>query len=302
MANSSVHRPLLTDLPLSTGKRARLHRLLYQSGPANGTLLVLPIDQGLEHGPRDFLEAPESADPRFQFRLAVEGNYSAIACQIGLAEKFYPDYAGQVPLVLKLNGKTEIPSDQEPLSPLTAGVEDAVRLGADAVGYTLYVGSPLQDRDFAQFRSVRQDADRFGMPVVVWSYPRGVAIEAKGGKDTLYAVDYASRVAQELGADVIKLNVPSIDPAKLEKAPKAYHQEWSTDEALRQIVRSAGRSLVIFAGGERGSHEAMLAKARACMEAGATGLIFGRNVWQRPHTEALKATRDIHELLSSFGR
>jgi class I fructose-bisphosphate aldolase len=302
MATVEVVRPTLSELSLNTGKKTRLYRLMYQAGPANGTLLVLPIDQGLEHGPRDFLEAPESADPEFQFRLAVEGRYSAIACHIGLAEKYYPRYAGQVPLILKLNGKTEIPSDARPLSPLVASVEDAVRLGADAVGYTLYVGSPEQDRDFRQFETVRRDAERLGMPVVVWAYPRGEAIEQKGGKDTLYAVDYASRVAHELGADVIKLNVPKVDPDKLAKAPKAYQREWSPDEALRQVVRSAGRSLVIFAGGEKGSQAEMLAKARACMEAGATGLIFGRNVWQRPHAEALAVSEEVHRLMQAFGR
>jgi class I fructose-bisphosphate aldolase len=300
VAISQAIRPRLEELPLSPGKKTRLYRMLYQFGPANGTLLVLPIDQGLEHGPRDFLDAPESADPEYQFSLAVEGRYSAIACQIGLAEKYYPRYAGQVPLIVKLNGKTEIPSDASPLSPLNASVEDAVRLGADAVGYTLYVGSPLQDRDFEQLRRVRQDAERFGMPLVVWSYPRGEAIEAKGGKDTIYAVDYASRVAQELGADIIKLNVPKVDADKLQKAPKAYQRPWTPEEALRQVIQSAGRTLVIFAGGEKGSHDEMMAKARACMEAGATGLIFGRNVWQRPRPEALQVTAEIHDLLRAY--
>jgi class I fructose-bisphosphate aldolase len=295
-----VTRAHLDQLNLSTGKKTRLHRLLYGAGPANGTLMILPIDQGLEHGPRDFLDAPESADPTFQFRLALEGRYSAIAVQIGLAEKYYPEYAGRVPLVLKLNGKTEIPSDEAPLSPLNATVEDAVRLGADAVGYTLYVGSERQDEDFEQFRTVREDAQRFGMPIVVWSYPRGQAIENKGGKDTIYAVDYAARVAHELGADVIKLNVPKIDPEKLTKAPKAYQREWTQESALRQIVRSAGKSLVIFAGGEKGSRETSLTKARQCMEAGGTGLIFGRNVWQQSYAEAMDLTQEIHQLLEKY--
>jgi class I fructose-bisphosphate aldolase len=301
MATIANPRSRLEDLPLPPGKKTRLHRLLYQSGPANGTLMVLPIDQGLEHGPRDFLPAPESADPEFQFQLAVEGRFSAIACQIGLAAKYYPRYAGQIPLILKLNGKTEIPSDRSPLSPLLASVEDAVRLGADAVGYTLYVGSPEQDRDFRQLAGVREQAERWGMPLVVWSYPRGEAVDARGGKDTVYAIDYASRVALEVGADVIKLNAPSVDPDKLAHAPAAYQRPWTEEEALRQVVQSAGRALVIFAGGERGSHDAMMQKARQCMAAGAAGLIFGRNVWQRPKPEALAATRDIHALLAEFG-
>jgi DhnA family fructose-bisphosphate aldolase class Ia len=117
-------------------------------------------------------------------------------------------YAGRVPLVLKLNGKTEIPSDDEALSPLNASVEDAVRLGADAVGYTLYVGSPAQERDFDQLSRVRQDATRFGMPLIVWSYPRGKFVNAKGGQLTSWAIEYAARTAQELGADVVKVNLP----------------------------------------------------------------------------------------------
>ena len=295
-----VQRPHLDELDLAPGKRARLHRLLYQSGPANGTLMILPIDQGLEHGPRDFFDAPESQDPAFQFRIALDGRFSAIACQIGLAEKYYPRYAGKIPLIVKLNGKTEIPSDDAPLSPVIASVEDAVRLGADAVGYTLYIGSPRQDADFAQFRQIRQDADRYGMPVVVWSYPRGAAIDAKGGKDSVYAVDYAARVAQELGADVIKLNVPKLDPEKLASAPQAYQREWTEESALEQVIRSAGRSLVIFAGGEKGTGPKALAKAEACLRAGATGLIFGRNVWQRSLTDALAISQDIHAMLGRY--
>ena len=124
--------------------------------------------------------------------------------------------------MLKLNGKTEIPSAIDPLSPVNASVEDAVRLGADAVGYTLYVGTPAQDRDFEQFRLVRQDAHRLGMPLIVWAYPRGTAIDAKGGKDSFYAVDYAARTASELGADVVKVNFPH--PDKQSGVPEAYHR------------------------------------------------------------------------------
>lgn len=292
----------LDQMNLPTGKKARLHRMLYEAGPANGTLMILPIDQGLEHGPRDFFDAPESANPEFQFRVAVDGRYSAIACQIGLAEKFYPSFAGKVPLVLKLNGKTELPADEAPLSPLNATVEDAVRLGADAVGYTLYVGSARQDEDFSQFQIVREEAARYGMPIIVWSYPRGSAVEAKGGKDSIYAIDYAARVAQELGADVIKLNVPKFDAERLAKGRSEYQRDWDMKKALQQVIASGGKSLVIFAGGEKGQGEAALAKAKACMDAGASGLIFGRNVWQRPYDEALSISQSIHEMLSGYAR
>jgi fructose-bisphosphate aldolase, class I len=190
---------------------------LYRHGLANGTAIFLPYDQGLEHGPRDFFANPLATDPKYAIRLALEGGFNGIAIQIGLAEKFYWEYAGEIPLVLKLNGKTDIPST-DPLSPLNGTVEDAVRLGADAVGYTLYVGSPAQEHDFGQFLRVRADAVRFGLPLIVWSYPRGSAIDGKGGKDSFYAVDYAARTASELGADVVKVNFP--DPEKQSGAPR----------------------------------------------------------------------------------
>src|ERR671923_1733740 len=193
---------------LTPGKRARLRRLLFEFGPGQGTLMLLPIDQGIEHGPRDFFPNPASKDPEYQFRLAAEAGYSAIACEIGLAQKYYPAYAGQVPMILKLNAKSDVPPADEAFSPCNAGVEDAVRLGADAVGYTLYFGSPRQDDDLIQLRTVRQDCDRFGMPLVIWAYPRGRDIEKKGGRDSFYAIDYAGRVAMEMGADVVKLNFP----------------------------------------------------------------------------------------------
>jgi|GraSoi_2013_60cm_1033757.scaffolds.fasta_scaffold18154_2 fructose-bisphosphate aldolase, class I len=301
MAMTRVKRPTLADLNLSTGKRARLHRLLYKYGPANGTLMMLPIDQGLEHGPRDFFPNPAAKDPSFQLRLAKEGGFSGIVFQIGLAEKYMNDYAGQVPLVLKLNGKTEIPSDKQPISPCIATVEDAVRLGADAVGYTLYVGSPLQADDFGQFREVREDAERYGMPIIVWAYPRGEAIDAKGGRDSLYAVDYAARVANELGADIVKVNVPKIDPEKDVAAPKPYNTlHVSREEAVRMVVESAGRTLVLFSGGEMQGDEDVIEKARIAMVGGATGVIFGRNVWQRPYDEALKLSAQISDMLREF--
>ena len=289
-------RPSLAQLGLSTGKKARLHRILHQHGLRNGTALFLPYDQGLEHGPRDFFANPAAGDPRYIVRLAVEGGFNGIAVQIGLAEKFYWDYAGEVPLILKLNGKTDIPSDAEALSPMHAGVAEAVRLGADAVGYTLYVGSPAQERDFAQLRTVRQAAERFGMPLVVWAYPRGEAIEAKGGKDSYYAVDYAARTASELGADVVKVNFPHPEKRTDVKAP--YGGEYSTQQAIDAVVRSANRTLVLVSGGERAGDDAMLEKARQSMEAGAIGLIFGRNVWQREHDESLRFVARLQEILA----
>jgi class I fructose-bisphosphate aldolase len=289
-------RPDLGQLGLSAGKKARLHRILYQHGLRNGTALFLPYDQGLEHGPRDFFANPAASDPKYIIELALEGGFNGIAMQIGLAEKFYWDYAGEVPLVLKLNGKTDIASAIDPLSPVNATVQDAVRLGADAVGYTLYVGSPAAEHDFAQYHQVRADAVRLGMPLIVWAYPRGTAIDAKGGKDSFYAVDYAARTASELGADVVKVNFPH--PEKRTDVPEPYLAEFSAQLAIDAVVRSANRTLLLVSGGERAGDEAMLEKARQSMQAGATGLIFGRNVWQREHSESLRFAGQLREILA----
>jgi len=283
---------------LGTGKKARLHRILHQFGLKNGTALFLPYDQGMEHGPRDFFANPDSADPKYIIRLALEGGFNGIAIQIGLAEKFFWDFAGELPLILKLNGKTDIPSDARALSPVHSSVEEAVQLGADAVGYTLYVGSPAQEEDFAQFREIRTDAKKYGMPLIVWSYPRGEAIEAKGGNNSFYAVDYAARVASELGADVVKVNFPH--PDLRANVKKEYDRDFTGQEAINAVVRSANRTLVLVSGGEKAGDEAMLEKARESMEAGATGLIFGRNVWQREHDESLKLVTSLREILEKY--
>jgi len=298
---TAVRRPTFDDLNLSTGKRARLHRLMYEHGPANGTLLLLPIDQGLEHGPVDFFENPDSIDTEWVLKLALEGKFSGIAYHIGLAEKYHKHFAGRVPLLLKVNGKTTIPSDDDAFSPLTSSVEDAVRLGADAVGYTLYVGSPAQADDIAQLNEVRRECDRFGMPLVIWAYPRGSAVKAKGGQDSLYAIEYAARVACEVGADIVKLNVPVWDAAKAANSPKPYNTlQLSESDALARVVKAAGRTLVLVSGGSKLSDADTLHKAKLAMEAGCVGLIFGRNMWQRKWDNALEMSAQVHEVMKQF--
>lgn len=293
-----THRPPLDSLGLGTGKQARLHRILYRHGLENGTALFLPYDQGLEHGPRDFFANPAAGDPRYVMELAIEGGFNGVVLQVGLAEKYYAEYAGEIPLVLKLNGKTDIPSAEHALSPVNASVADAVRLGADAVGYTLYVGTPAQGADLTDYRQVRQDAQRAGMPLIVWAYPRGAAIETKGGRSSFYAVDYAARTASELGADVVKVNFP--DPNLRTGVPAAYDADFTSQQAIDAVVRSANRTMLLVSGGEKAGDETMLDKARESMEAGATGLIWGRNVWQRSHRESLEFVEQLREILVKY--
>ncbi len=294
-------RPTLAELNLSPGKRTRLFRLLYRSGPANGTLLFLPYDHGIEHGPVDFLGNPESADPEAIFQLGVEGRFSGVVTHIGLARRYYPAVAGQVPLVVKVNGKTAVPPDDEAFSPLTSSVEEAAALGADAVGYTLYAGSPAQAEDMRQMNDVRRECERLGMPLIVWSYPRGSAIEAKGGRDSLYAVDYAARLAVELGADVVKINLPKAHKPDT-KYPKEYEElEGDRFDMTRRVVQSAQRCLVLFSGGSYKEDEQFLRDVEMGMRAGAAGLIAGRNMWQRPHREALALIEQAHGVLQRYG-
>jgi len=293
----------LDRMYLSTGKKARLYQLFYTHGPGNGVGMFLPVDQGLEHGPRDFFPNPAAEDPDFEMRLAVEGKFNAIVFQIGIAEKYVYPYGGQVPLVLKLNGKTEIPSDADALSPQIAMVEDAVRLGASAIGYTLYVGSSRQVEDFQQFSRIRLEAERMGMPIIVWSYPRGRYVEEKGGQTTSYAIEYAARVAAELGADVVKVNLPEFSAEKHAKTVKPYPDKvFSEDEAFRRVVNAAGKIPVLVSGGSPKSDDEVLHKAELSLRCGAAGLIFGRNVWGRPWDEAMKITGRIHEMMVEYGK
>jgi len=288
-------RPTISDLGLNPGKKARLFRILFQHGLCNGTALFLPYDHGLEHGPRDFFANPAAVDPAHITKLAVEAGFNGIVLNIGLAETFYWDFAGEIPLILKLNGKTDIHSD-DGASPLTATVADAVRLGADAVGYTLQVGSPAQAADFAQYRRVREEATRLGMPLIAWACPRGSAFEASGGgANSFYAVDYAARVASELGADMVKVKFPH--PEKRAGVPAGYDDDFSPQQAMAAVVRSANRTLVLVSGGSMAGDEAMLEKARQALEAGATGLTFGRNIWQREHDESLRLISKLQEIL-----
>ncbi len=289
---------------LGPGEKRRLYEFMYAHGPGNGKMLFLPIDQGVEHGPSDFFPNPPSVDFDFQLALAEEGGYSGIVCHIGLAEKHMKKFAGRVPLILKINGKTNIPSDEEAFSALDATVEDAVRLGADAIGYTLYVGSPSQDRDFVQFMQVRQEAKRYGMPAIMWAYPRGKYVEEKGGRDSLAMVHYAARIANELGATLVKINQP--------KAPKGgeytdkffgkYNQYKDLDDqtSLNMAVQAAGRTGVLVSGGSKISDEDLLNKAEASLKAGVDGLIFGRNMWQRKFEDALEITREIKKMMQEF--
>lgn len=222
-----------------------------------GKALFLAYDQGMEHGPSDFND--ENIDPNYILSIGLEGGFNAIIFQKGVAEKYYdPVLHNEIPLIVKLNGKTNL-LKEEPYSPLLATVDEAIALGASAVGYTIYVGSTHEAQMFAEFAQVERQAHAKHLPVVVWMYPRGKAIE---GKDKAEITAYAARIGLELGADVVKVQYPG------------------TMEATKQVVAAAGKTKVVISGGEKQDEASFLAMAEIVMKAGAAGLAVGRNIWQ----------------------
>ena len=299
-----VHKFSLTNPHISAKKRGHLQKML-DAGEMKDKFLFLPIDHGVEHGPGDFLDALWASNPEYQLKLAKDGKYSGIAVHIGLAQKYWQkkEYNQRVPLLLKLNGKTNIPSDEGAFSALTGTVEDAIKLGADAVGYTFYVGSPRQDEDTLQFLKVRLEAEKAGLPIIMWAYPRGKFANEKGGKDTMAFAAYAARMANELGADICKINAPkSVEEGEYDKEGqfKKYNEylELDSGEQLAWAVMNAGSTGVLVSGGSKLGDEDMLRKVEMAVKAGVDGIIFGRNMWQRPLGEALAITKKVKSILT----
>lgn len=293
----------------SPGELARLRQIVRDSGRA----LILPYDQFIEHDNRHMDPNPEAAKPDYICRLVLEGGYNAVAIHYGLAKRYWSKLAGKIPLILKINGKTSIPSQKSPLSVHTSFVEDAVRMGAVAVGYTMYYGSSRQDEDLPQLAKVRAECDRYGMPLIVWAYPRGEAVDAKGGKDSSYMVESAVRMAMEMGASVIKANLPVATKVsgyfENKEVPEYYRkvekelqkmgvkeQKW---ERARRAVAAAQGIPVLFSGGEEKSDDDLYLNAQACIDAGCFGFIFGRNMWKRQYEQSLKLTKEFQEMLDA---
>ena len=222
----------------------------------NNKTIMLAYDQGLEHGPTDFNDV--NVDPNYILNLGKQGNFNAVIFQKGIAEKYYQKSKDKIPLIIKLNGKTQLVKG-EPYAPQLCTVEEAVKLGAIAVGYTIYVGSEHESKMFSEFESIQRAARKKGMPVIAWMYPRGKAIKNELAKDTLA---YAARVGLELGADMVKM--------KYNSNPKD----------LRWIVKSAGKTKVVIAGGLKANPKKLLKDTYDIMQAGAIGLAIGRNIWQ----------------------
>ena len=287
----------------SPGVQANLYRFL-MSGRLAGTgkLVMLPVDQGFEHGPaRSFSPNPAGFDPRYHFQLAIDAGCNAYAAPLGFIEAGAADYAGQIPLILKANNNDLLYGNPEaPLPAVTAGVDDALRLGASAIGFTIYPGSAERTQDAEELRELAAEAKSVGLAVVVWSYPRGGELT----KEAETAVDvsaYAAQIAAQLGAHIIKVKPPTNAPWD-KKSAEAYAAAAIKVETLTDRVKAvvqgafAGRRIVIFSGGEAKGIDAVLEENRQCAAGGSFGTIMGRNSFQRPHDEAVKLLQDVMEI------
>lgn len=237
----------------------------------NGKILILACDQGFEHGPVDFNEL--NIDPQYIFDIALEGKYTAVAVQAGIAKKFYHGENTKVPLIVKLNGKTSWDS-KDPVSLQHTSVEYASRLGASAVGYTIYLGSSKEQQMFVEFGKIVEEAHRFGMKAVCWMYSRGPPI--KNDLDTK-VLAYGARVAFELGADVIKLKYNN------------------NIKQMNWVIKCAGGVPVVFAGGDKTDEAKFVEFAKKTIKSGGFGLAVGRNVWQS--NNPIRLSKELRKVL-----
>src|SRR5215469_5933694 len=275
------------------GTKANLARILMQ-GKLGGTgkLVILPVDQGFEHGPaRSFAANPPAYDPHYHFQLAIDAGLSAYAAPLGFIEAGAGTFAGAIPTILKVNSANSLSRDKEaPSQAVTAGVKDALRLGCSAIGFTIYPGSDEAYGMMEEIAELAREAKSYGLAVVIWSYPRGGNL-SKQGETAIDICAYAAHMAALLGAHIIKVKPPTA-ALELDAAKKVYEQQridvGSAAARIRHVVQSCfnGRRIVVFSGGEAKDTDGILAEARAIREGGGNGSIIGRNTFQRPRAKA----------------
>lgn len=283
------------------GTLTNLARLLNQGRLAGtGKLVILPVDQGFEHGPfRSFGMNPDAMDPEYHFRLAIESGCSAYAAPLGFLEACAGKYAGQMPLILKVNSSDSL-AKVEPCSALTATVEDALRLGCVGIGYTIYPGSGARNTMYQDLRDLTLQAKRAGLCVVTWSYPRGTGL-SKDGETSLDIIAYAAHIAAELGAHIVKVKLPKdrIEQAEAQKVYDAHKPPRATlTDRVRHVMQATfgGKRIVIFSGGEAKDDASLMDEIRAIHQGGGHGSIIGRNSFQRPFPAGVKLLRDIMDI------
>lgn len=282
--------------------RASLARL-FSTGRLAGTgrLVILPVDQGFEHGPhRSFAANPAGYDPEYHPRFAMEAGMSGYAAPLGFIEAV-ADYAPHLPLILKLNNNDLLYETDDPVPAVTASVDAAVRLGCVGIGYTIYPGSGARNEMYENLQWLAEEAKGAGLAVVVWSYPRGSGIGDPKGETALDVIAYAAQIACQLGAHVVKVKLPS-DHLHQAKARAVYESERiprsTTAERVRHITQAAfaGKRVVIFSGGSKASSDAFYDDIRGIRDGGGFGSIIGRNSFQRPWDEALGFMRQVIDI------
>jgi class I fructose-bisphosphate aldolase len=268
-----------------------------------GKLVILPVDQGFEHGPaRSFAPNPPAYDPDYHFQLAVDAGCNAYAAPLGFLESGAVKFAGQVPTILKLNNSDSL-AKVEPCSALTGSVTDALRLGCSAIGFTIYPGSAARNTMYQEIRELILEAKEHGLPTIIWAYPRGTGM-AKEGEQAIDVTAYGAQIACQLGAHIVKVKPPKevVYQDEAKKVFEKYNIPVKTlAERVRHVVQSCfnGKRIVIFSGGEAKDTASVLEEVKQIAAGGGFGSIMGRNAFQRPRDEALKLLSDVMTVFKS---
>lgn len=291
------------------GTLTNLARIL-NHGKLGGTgkLVILPVDQGFEHGPaRSFAKNSAGYDPRYHYRLAIEAGCNAYAAPLGALEAGAAEFAGEIPLILKLNNNELLSGSTDPCPAITASVEDALRLGCCAIGYTIYPGSSLFRTMYESLRRLAEEAKRAGLAVVVWSYPRGGKL-GKEDETSLSVIAYAAHIACQLGAHIVKVKFPAAYISNLDKETLKVYEEFINQQItfadpidrIKHIVTGAfnGRRIVIFSGGPAKGDDKVFEEIKAIRDGGGFGSIIGRNSFQRPWDQALMFLGTVMDIYS----
>jgi class I fructose-bisphosphate aldolase len=287
-----------SDTPGSKANLARI--LMHGKLGGSGKLVILPVDQGFEHGPaRSFAPNPPAYDPHYHFQLAIEAGLNAYAAPLGMIEAGASTYAGQIPTILKLNSSNSLAVTKD--QAVTGSVHDALRLGCSAIGFTIYPASEYALEQMEELRELAEEAKSVGLAVVVWSYPRGPKLD-KAGETAVDICAYAAHMAALLGAHIIKVKPPT-EHVSLDAAKKTYETRDIDISTLAKRVQHVvqccfqGKRIVVFSGGEaKDSVEDIYAEIRQIRDGGANGSIIGRNTFQRPKSEALAMLGKIIEI------
>ena len=284
------------------GVKANLHRLMMTGNLAGtGKFVILPVDQGFEHGPaRSFAPNPEGYDPDYHFQLGIDAGCNAYAAPLGALEASSDKFAGQLPTILKLNNSDTLAKMDQPCSAVTGSVEDALRLGCTAIGFTIYPGSGARNTMYEEIRELVLEAKSVGLPTVLWAYPRGAGL-SKEGETAVDVCAYAAQISAQLGAHVIKIKAPKdyIEQAEAKKVFEKYAIPTKTlADRVRHCVQSAfnGKRIVIFSGGETKGDLEVLDEVKGIAQGGGFGSIMGRNAFQRPRAEAIKLLHNVQNI------